>query len=128
MPDLEPDVPTINVPLLRKTLEHITAHPEEWDQGVWMRQSNRTECGTAGCVAGWALTFAGHELDFESCFFPNEALDLIDGRPIETVAQAELGLTEDQANALFSEHNGLTRLWELADDYTNGEIANPFLP
>lgn len=123
MPSSEPQ---INVPLLRKTLEHITAHPEEWDQAVWMRQSGRTECGTAGCVAGWAVTFAGHTLDFESAvIFWGEAQYLDDGREIEQAAQDELGLTDDQADRLFAEHNALTDLWEMANEYTGGEIEIP---
>jgi hypothetical protein len=45
---------TVNVPLLRKTLEHIEAHPEEWFQGVW-------SCGTAGCFAWHAAMLDGAE-------------------------------------------------------------------
>lgn len=126
MPDLATDTPVINVPLLRKTLEHITAHPEEWDQGVWMREAARNECGTAGCLAGWALTLAGHELDFDkNNIFFGEAHYLTDGRPIEEAAEQELGLTEDQGEELFAETNTLVDLWELANEYTDGEIEVP---
>lgn len=43
---------TVNVPLLRKTLEHIEAHPEEWNQSAWA-------CGTAGCFAWHAAMLDG---------------------------------------------------------------------
>lgn len=34
---------------LDATLNYIRAHPEEWDQDMWFRQ---TECGTTMCFAG----------------------------------------------------------------------------
>jgi hypothetical protein len=43
---------TPNVSLLRKTVEHITAHPEAWDQYVYI-------CGTAACFAGRAVLIDG---------------------------------------------------------------------
>lgn len=36
--------PTPNIPLLRKVMEHIESHPDEWDQNYWR---TATDCGTA---------------------------------------------------------------------------------
>ena len=45
---------TVNVPLLRKTLEYVESHPEEWDQSTWI-------CGSAGCFAWHAAMIDGAE-------------------------------------------------------------------
>jgi hypothetical protein len=115
-------MPDINVPLLRKSLEHITAHPEEWDQKVWAK---RTDCGTACCLAGTALAIQGYEFEWSFGAFSREAFATADGENIGDTAQEELGLTDDEADALFSETNSLSRLWALANDYTDGEIKIP---
>jgi hypothetical protein len=47
-----------NVELLRQTLAHIEANPDEWDQRDWRRE---TSCGTAYCFAGWAVKLTGGE-------------------------------------------------------------------
>src|SRR6478609_6380573 len=54
--------PVPNLPLLRKVLEHIDAHPEEWHQSVWAMETSASECGTAFCVAGHTVVMAGGEL------------------------------------------------------------------
>src|ERR1700761_5608986 len=41
---------TINVGLLDEIIEHIEAHPEEWDQNIWGQMGQ--ECKTTYCVAG----------------------------------------------------------------------------
>lgn len=43
---------TVNVPLLRKTLEHVESHPEEWTQDIWL-------CRTSACFAGHAVLIDG---------------------------------------------------------------------
>ncbi|XVQ07305.1 hypothetical protein ACQP1W_32450 [Spirillospora sp. CA-255316] len=47
---------TPNVDLLKRTLAHIEAHPEEWDQNEWCTE---LDCGTAYCFAGWAIKLDG---------------------------------------------------------------------
>lgn len=39
---------------LDEVIQHIKAHPETWDQGVY-----HSPCGTAHCLAGHAQIFAG---------------------------------------------------------------------
>lgn len=60
-----------NADLLKRTLAHIEAHPEQWFQGNWRgprnllgsehwRQAEAGEgCGTAFCFAGWAAELSG---------------------------------------------------------------------
>lgn len=47
---------TVNKELLKRTLQHIETHPDEWAQERWV---TKTDCGTSYCFAGWALTLAG---------------------------------------------------------------------
>jgi len=62
--------PVPNLPLLRKVLDHIDAHPQEWNQDLWgvnfplydqWASKEYTRCGTAFCIAGHAVTMAGAE-------------------------------------------------------------------
>ena len=117
---------TPNVPLLRKTLEHITAHPEEWDQTVWMRNNAETACGTAGCPAGTALAIQGYEFEYGN-LYSNQAHHIAGGDRvfIGEVAAKELGLDEFQAEELFDSVNSLRDLWALANEITDGEIEIP---
>jgi hypothetical protein len=113
----------VDVPLLIKVLDHITAHPEEWDQETW---AIKTSCGTACCVAGHAVVMAGHTLQFGS-YYPgtSSAMRVSDGRSIENVARQELGLSVDQADLLFNSSNTLYNLWWIACDLTDGAIQVP---
>jgi hypothetical protein len=124
---------SINVPLLRKTLEWATNHPDEHEQSVW---AQRTWCGTAYCLAGRAVVEAGHDISWAEA-----DLDIFgggqhttDGRDIELVAVEELGLPVDPNRApddpnylspLFDEDNTLADLWRIASELTGGEIEVP---
>lgn len=116
----------INVPLLRKLLEHITAHPDEWDQQTWGRESQQSACGTALCVAGHAAHSLGHPLVWDKAA-NYVAHCLVDGevRSIPSVATHALGLSNRDAAHLFSGGNTLADLWRLANEMTNGEIEIP---
>ncbi len=90
----EPEpLPLPNIPLLNKVRDHIGAHPEEWHQGSWRMVI--PGCGTAYCFAGFAALFDGAE-------FASDDLSLVGGGWIEDHARQALGLTGDEANALFS--------------------------
>lgn len=114
-------MPDINVPLLRKTLEHITEHRQEWYQGAW---AIRTECGTAYCLAGHAVVLSGHEIRVPEGEY-QLGYATASGEYVSEVAMEELGLTEWEAERLFAEHNTLPTLWALAEDFTDGEITTP---
>lgn len=45
-----------NAALAYAVLDQIDAHPEQWNQGVWV---GRAACGTVACLAGWACLLAG---------------------------------------------------------------------
>lgn len=117
-----------NVELLRKALEHITAHPEEWDQAAW---AYKTDCGTSCCLAGHVVTLAGKQIDFdpdsnmpahrvvgEAGSIDQVAANLLD---IEPLFEAQF----DYEDHLFHEHNTLADLWHKAAELTDGEIEIP---
>jgi hypothetical protein len=122
----------INEPLLQKTLDHITAHPEEHEQLVWVVRG--PTCGTAGCAAGWAVTFAGHELRFapvpivSPSGWTEHAVRVSDGRTVEYAAREELGLTDEQASLLFSGGNTIHDLWRFAEEWTDGRVRREVGP
>lgn len=142
----------VKVKKLREALEYVTAHPEEWDQGVWAK---RTPCGTACCLAGRVVLQAGHELDYyqEQEYNPRtnryEKIDhwvadyikadkkYPNGEAIDRVAQDVLNYEIDDywdtprehLADLFEAGNSLRRLWELASELTDGKIEVPsYLP
>lgn len=123
----------INVPLLQKVLDHITAHPDEHRQDNWARR-DLNGCGTACCVAGWAALMSGHELQWKEyggcgdphcCPIQADAATTTSGQTIEAVATEELGLTHAQADRLFAGGNELAELWWLAARYTSGALEVP---
>lgn len=111
----------VNVPLLRKELEHVTHHPKEWNQTVWLRRWIPNQCGTLGCLAGNTVLHAGLELRLE----PEGTYMPMDGYTIKHHATNLLGLTVCQANALFDGSNSLLDLWSIANRITDGEIEVP---
>lgn len=99
----------VNVELLTRTLDYIVAHPKEWNQRDW-------RCGTAACFAGNAALLAGWQwiMPFGD---PDQYLmsrRLADGR-CSTIAQSELGLTEDEAGWLFDGRNTLDDLIQMVE-------------
>lgn len=112
-----------NVALLKATLAHIKAHPETWEQSDW---STPTKCGTAYCFAGWAVllgTGPSGQVD-EDDEVPRKALpnedeieEHFDDAPasagyvhVAVAARHLLGLTHDDAEALFGGGNELADL------------------
>lgn len=89
------NAPTPNLPLLRKILEHIDTHPEEWDQSTF--NPCGSVCNTAMCVGGWACVMSGMSADDASMWDARwylgltapEAEDLffntLDGRHMQTI-------------------------------------------
>lgn len=116
-----------NVPLLLKTLAHIEAHPQEWDQERWI-------CGTTACFAGRAAILDGAEFSsvHNAVFVIERAGDppvhergyIADAGTIHVAdrAQHALRLTEYQADVVFAGCNTLDDLrayvYRLAGDWT----------
>lgn len=60
-----------NTELLVDVLAHIDLQPDSWNQGLWGATyvipdsvGAMNECGTAFCVAGWALMLSGEPLEW----------------------------------------------------------------
>lgn len=104
-----------NRELAQKVLDQITAHPETHRQGYWawkgqLRNGEDTYCGTAMCVAGWAVHFADMDAEplwegspgdeaawyVKSDRFGNSEMYADAGR-------AALEISEEEAHYLFNE-------------------------
>lgn len=113
----------VNVPLLRKVLEYVSEHPEEWYQNVWVQ---KLRCGTAGCIAYHAVATLGYNPIFDNDEFIGR-VEAPDGHAvvISDAAADVLGLDEMRSEKLFDACNDLADLWMLAAEFTDGEIAVP---
>jgi hypothetical protein len=45
-----------NAELAYRVLDHIDAHPEQWNQSLYI---GKAECGTVACFAGWTVLLSG---------------------------------------------------------------------
>lgn len=121
----EPTMTTIDVPRLRKVLEHATAHPEEHDQRFWVR---RTACGTVCCIAGRVVIDA-HGVDKISFSVLDDSAWAVEvnGSLVYIAVEAGvlLGLTSEQVDELFHRVNTLGDLWRIAYRITGGAIEVP---
>jgi hypothetical protein len=112
-------VPTPNLPLLRRVLDHIDAYPELWKQRRWRHE---TQCGTAYCFAGWAAQLDGAEW-LDSCRLKTRADDPAEhvyrashaGVIVQRRAQRVLGLTYEEADELFDEDNARADVQRIAE-------------
>jgi len=107
-------LPTPNLPLLRKVLDHIDAHPEEWRQGGWAIE---TECGTACCIAGFAVAMT-EGLVKDSI----GDLEPASGREWPVAGRAALGITEAESGTgsfispgLFCQDNSRAEVQAIAE-------------
>lgn len=109
----------INVELLDRIEQQITQHPESWIQSTWFRlpglpnaQEIDPPCGTAFCVAGWAVAMSGHKLRTQATSTEGEFCTSPDGTlwTIENAARRVLGLTRKQGYRLFDEENSLAEV------------------
>lgn len=120
----------MNIPLLRKVMEHITAHPEEYDQREY---AVRTECGTKHCIAGWAVVLADNpEINYPDVLYVWDHRTATDfswrarlgsiGQPWSRRAEEVLGLTWGQGVYLFHERRTLDEIWSFVEEISDGEI------
>lgn len=87
----------INVPLLRKIQKAIMASPGQLYMGDWFvsEPDYIPKCGTAACIAGWAITLS-------MGVSPLEAKVRWESEHYQGPTPEELlGLTDEQAYALF---------------------------
>lgn len=121
---LEPPVP--NLPLLRKVLDHIDAHPEEWNQGTWGEnfatysdpeaakryeeaRLGRPLCGTTHCIAGHAVAMTEGIRWVGANVRP-----MVDDGWYAAGARV-LGLTADEASDLFESDNRREDIQRIAE-------------
>ena len=121
--------PTPDLPLLRKVLDYIDAHREQWLQQIWgtdraiLTEDGEVDfdlsrppsaCHTAHCIAGWAVILDGtHEVTFCA------GAMYVDGSPSAgPFAQKLLGLTDFEAADLFHWSNDRAEVQRVA-----GKIA-----
>lgn len=115
----------VNVALLQKALDFITEHPEQWHQGDWM---TRTSCGTACCLAGTIALMEGYKPVWEDYMDRADTAQLSPdsyGKSVFSIAQEALNIKVGQADDLFWGSNGLATLWELAFEFSDGQIKTP---
>lgn len=118
-----------NYPLLRKTMEHIEAHPEEHDQRYWGLQ---TPCGTTMCFAGHAVVLAGltpvWNKDDRYFLAEGEMIAAIDEEgtrwSVQVGAARALGLGPDEADELFQECGDLNAVRRVVGAYLAEEGAD----
>jgi len=104
---------SVNVELLKKTLAHIEAHPEEWNQLEW--------CGTSCCFAGHAALLSGSSRVIDTEGAPVVLWARVrrpDGKlaHVWDVAEQELGLDEARAERLFQADNTIEDLRRIVSD------------
>jgi hypothetical protein len=122
MTDVKPGLMTTpNTTELIAIYQHIKANPAQWNQRVY---AHRTECGTACCVAGWAVVRAGEALYWETSGTSNWA-DRLDRRDedgfrlsIEWRARELLGLPSQDAWRLFCIDNDLADIRRVITEIT----------
>lgn len=124
----------INVPLLRKTLEHIAANQQNWDQQWWYSIKDSTRyvtdeidwfnpaCKTTACLAGWVTILNGEEINYQtSRVAVGNALI-----PAPIHAAKLLGLSQHQADILFvysTVIKDVTELIHLVEAVTGVELG-----
>lgn len=116
-----PPLPVPNLPLLRKVLDHIDAHPDEWNQNEWGIQTERSSCGTAFCIAGHVAVMSGAEpvWDIDGSMVhvrrPNGQ-----PTPVGVYAAEQLGITWEESGSgyvpgLFAGHNTREDIQRIAE-------------
>ena len=103
-------LPKLNRALLAKVLHHIEEEPLRFYMGMWAGPSTQAPCGTQACLAGWAYILSRPDQKTAMEIAKSLADRSYSGAFNSLIfkkAQKELGLTTDEARALF-----LTRLWD----------------
>lgn len=100
--------------LARKSLEKIKADPAAWDQKVWLQDD---ECGTVGCIAGWATVLSGDVSQLVLGERKPRNHHLWDRSSTYQSARRLLELSEEQAARLFSTDNSLADIERLIDEF-----------
>lgn len=140
-----------HVKRLQRTLDNIHNDLRRWKQTAWFvspewadREGQQSDklvkvdprtCGTAGCLAGWAvadagavfIAQAGEYLDFVAP--KGHVKAVLEGREepvyVRQFARGWFGLSESQATAQFESGNTYTELWAYAMIFSGGRLIIP---
>lgn len=137
---------------LQAALDHITLHPEEWDQSTWLRFFDENGesviswaryqaggCGTACCLAGRIVLDAGAEVtkyNDDYYYAPGAVPYLTDNHvlyrgELRVIPALATDLLTGERSAwgeldlLFDGDNTLSDLWEQAQALTGGRLTVP---
>lgn len=105
----------------------------EWLQGAWLvdlkaagataksRWSRSPSCGTAGCIAGWAVVVSGERLGKPNSL--GQINETKTGRSIPERAKELLDITEIQADRLFSGGNDIEDIETIAEKILGHKVV-----
>ena len=104
----------MNIEKIEKLIHMLRSHPDGYEQTTWgSRWLNDSDhsCGTAACLAGYAVLMEGYELWFGPDKYETEECVNAQGELfyIFDVAQKILGLDKKTARILFSPDGGKWR-------------------
>lgn len=121
----------VNEDLLRRVLEHVTAHPDEHNQAHW---AVRSDCGTAYCVAGHAVVMSGYAPDWSAAFGATATVAGVSTTGVvgtdQTIGEVaadllRLDVDGEGDHRLFHGSNDLADLWRIAAELTDGRVSRP---
>lgn len=102
----------MNIPLLKEIRKEILAEPQRLDMNHWINPDDNTaSCGTAACVAGWAVILTMRKEDRRKSWqkiayeiWKSQAVDWSGASsrwPTEVAGRERLGLSASEADRLF---------------------------
>lgn len=101
-----------NAALAWAVLDHIDAHPEQWEQGRWI---GKAECGTVACFAGWTVLLSGGEIDITTESVKVDGRPELEGMHIERAAIRLLGIEGESVLLYGDPFDGLLTRAELGE-------------
>lgn len=110
-----------NAALAYRVLDHIDAHPEQWNQGLYI---GKAECGTVACFAGWTCLLSGETPSYFGDGQTETSWLTFNGDQIPVADRAEqllgvdryIELGEGGADDLFGGGNSREDLGELVEE------------
>lgn len=90
-----------NIDLAERVMQHIEAHPDEWDQSAWVNTWDG-HCNTTMCFAGTTLFLSGYRINQQiSRFVTPDGQDEVPGEVVGMLAAELLGMTTGQLDPVF---------------------------
>lgn len=105
-----PAAPVRNKRLFYAIARRIERQPRRYKQSLWGEGTNAEHpCGTAHCIAGWAMSVCGCKFRYDRWQDISEALTprgkpLMSGTGYSIYAARRLGLTDTERKIMFDGH------------------------